>query len=69
MAKQCIMLFLTMHFFPDFYFSHGGGLVMITEFVFHCVNLCGAGNVSMYIFCTWCRNGGSENSVSVFFLT
>ena len=39
----------------------------ITEFVFHCVNLCGAGEVSMCIFCTWCRNSGGENSVSGFF--
>ena len=43
------MLLLTMHVFPDFYFSHSGGLAVI-EFVFHCVNLRGAGDVSMCIF-------------------
>ena len=50
MAKHCIVLLLTMHVFSDFCFSHGDGLVAITEFVFHCVNLCGAGDDSMWIF-------------------
>ena len=50
MAKQCIALLLTMHVFSDFYFSHGGGLVVISEFVFHCINLCGAGDLPMCIF-------------------
>ena len=50
MAKRCIVLLLAMHVFSDFYFSHGGGLVVITEFVFHSVNLRGAGDVSMCIF-------------------
>ena len=50
MAKRCIVLLLTMHVFSCFYFSHGGGLVAITEFVFHCVNLRGAGDVSICIF-------------------
>ena len=67
MAKQCIVLLLTMHVFSCFYFSHGGGLVAITEFVFHCVNLRGVGDFTMCIFCTRCHDGGGENSVSVVF--
>ena len=50
MAKWCIVLHLTMHAFSDFYFSHGGGLVAITVFVFLCVNLHGADDVSVCIF-------------------
>ena len=41
----------------------------ITEFEFHCVNLCGAGDVSMGIFCTWCCDGGGEDSVDVCFFS
>ena len=67
MAKWCIVLPLTMHVFPNFYFSHNGELVAITEIVFHCVNLRGAGDVSMCIFCTWCHDGGGEIA-GVFFL-
>ena len=50
MAKWCIVLLLTVHVFSDFYISHGGRLVAINEFVFHCVNLRGSGDVSMCIF-------------------
>ena len=42
----------------------------ITEFVFHCDHLHGAGEVSMLtFFCTQCRDGGGEDSISVVFLT
>ena len=37
-GNRCVALLLTTYVFSDFYFSHGGGLVAITEFVFHCVN-------------------------------
>ena len=39
----------------------------ITDFVFHGINLRGAGDASMCIFfCTWCRDGGGEESIGVF---
>ena len=39
-----------MHVFFNYFFSHGAGLVAITEFVSHCVNLRGVGDVSLCIF-------------------
>ena len=50
MAKRCIVLLLTKHVFSDFFLSHGVVLVAITEFVFHCDHLHGAGEVSMCTF-------------------
>ena len=49
----------------DFYFSHGGGLVEITEFVFHCVNLRGAGDVSMCIIVV---RGAGDVSMCIIFV-
>ena len=69
MAKWCIVLLLTKHVFSDFFLSHGVVLVAITEFVFHCDHLHGAGEVSMCTFyCTRCRDGGGEDNISVVFL-
>ena len=58
-----------MQVFSNFYFSHGGGLVVITEFVLlHPFTWCWRCH-HVNFFVRGAGAGGSEDSMSVFILT